>query len=186
MRELIAEIFRLAYTRRLVDLLGGNASARLSGDEVLITPTSTPKVIIKPQNIVKIRLDGTVVSGGKPSSEWRMHVAIYRVRDDVRFVLHTHPPNILALTRAGLKIDMSLSEAISYVGEVIDVPFLRPGSNELAEAVSRALSRKNVTAVILRNHGLVTVGVTPYEAFNRAEVLEDLAYITLMSSCHGK
>lgn len=56
----------------------------------------------------------------------------------------------------------------------------------MAEAVSRALSRKNVTAVILRNHGLVTVGVTPYEAFNRAEVLEDLAYITLMSSCHGK
>ncbi len=186
MRELIVEIFRLAYTRRLVDLLGGNVSARLSDDEVLITPTSTPKVIIKPQNIVKIRLNGTVVSGGKPSSEWRMHVGIYRVRDDVRFVLHTHPPNILALTRAGLKIDMSLSEAVSYVGEVVDVPFLRPGSNELAEAVSRALSRKNVTAVILRSHGLVTVGATPYETFNRAEVLEDLAYITLMSSCRGK
>lgn len=74
LRRIIVEIFRLAYVRRLVDLLGGNASARLSSDEVLITPTSMPKVLMKPQSIVKIRLDGTVISGGNPSSEWRMHV----------------------------------------------------------------------------------------------------------------
>ncbi|MFP3161397.1 MAG: class II aldolase/adducin family protein, partial [Vulcanisaeta sp.] len=97
LRRSLVEIFRLAYMRRLVDLLGGNVSARLGGDEILITPTSTPKVLIKPQSIVKIRLDGTVISGGKPSSEWRMHAGIYRVRSDVKFVLHTHPPNILAL-----------------------------------------------------------------------------------------
>ena len=183
LRRLIVEIFRLAYVRRLTDLLGGNASARLGSDEVLITPTSMPKILIKPQSIVKIRLDGTVISGGNPSSEWRMHVGIYRVRDDVKFVLHTHPPNILALTKAGLKIDLSLSEAISYVGEVAEVPYLRPGSAELADAVSKALSRRSVTAVILKNHGLVTVGSTPYEALNRAEVLENLAYITLLSNC---
>ena len=183
LRRIIVEIFRLAYVRRLTDLLGGNASARLGNDEVLITPTSMPKTLIKPQSIVKIRLDGTVISGGNPSSEWRMHVGIYRVRDDVKFVLHTHPPNILALTKAGLKIDLSLSEAISYVGEVAEVPYLRPGSAELADAVSKALSRRGVTAVILKNHGLVTVGSTPYEALNRAEVLENLAYITLLSNC---
>ena len=183
LRRLIVEIFRLAYVRKLADLLGGNASARLNNDEILITPSSMPKVLIRPQSIVKIRLDGTVVSGGNPSSEWRMHVGIYRVRNDVKFILHTHPPNILALTKAGLKIDLSLSEAISYVGEIAEVPYLRPGSSELADAVSKALSRRNVTAVILRNHGLVTVGSTPYEALNRAEVLENLAYITLLSSC---
>ena len=186
LRRMIVEVFRLAYARRLVDLLGGNASARLSSDEILITPTSMPKVLIKPQSIVKIKLDGSVVSGGNPSSEWRMHVGIYRVRDDVKFVLHTHPPNILALTKAGLKIDLSLSEAISYVGEITEVPYLRPGSSELADAVSKAISRRNVTAVILRNHGLVTVGSTPYEALNRAEVLENLAYITLLSNCFAK
>jgi Ribulose-5-phosphate 4-epimerase and related epimerases and aldolases len=181
LRRSLVEIFRLAYMRRLVDLLGGNVSARLGGDEILITPTSTPKVLIKPQSIVKIRLDGTVISGGKPSSEWRMHVGIYRVRGDVKFVLHTHPPNILALTQAGLKVDLSLSEAISYIGEVAEVPYLKPGSAELAEAVSRAMSKDDVTAVILKNHGLVTIGSTPYEALNRAEVLDDLAYITLMT-----
>jgi len=181
LRRSLVEIFRLAYMRRLVDLLGGNVSARLGGDEILITPTSTPKVLIKPQSIVKIRLDGTVISGGKPSSEWRMHAGIYRVRSDVKFVLHTHPPNILALTQAGLKVDLSLSEAISYIGEVAEVPYLKPGSAELAEAVSRAMSKDDVTAVILKNHGLVTIGSTPYEALNRAEVLDDLAYITLMT-----
>ncbi|KUO92839.1 MAG: fuculose phosphate aldolase [Vulcanisaeta sp. CIS_19] len=181
LRRTLVEIFKLAYVRKLVDLLGGNVSARLGDDEILITPTSTPKVLIKPQSIVKIRLDGTVISGGKPSSEWRMHVGIYRVRSDVKFVLHTHPPNILALTQAGLKVDLSLSEAISYIGEVAEVPYLKPGSAELAEAVSRAMSREGVTAVILKNHGLVTIGSTPYEALNRAEVLDDLAYITLMT-----
>jgi len=181
LRRTLVEIFKLAYVRKLVDLLGGNVSARLGGDEILITPTSTPKVLIKPQSIVKIRLDGTVISGGKPSSEWRMHVGIYRVRSDVKFVLHTHPPNILALTQAGLKVDLSLSEAISYIGEVAEVPYLKPGSAELAEAVSRAMSKEGVTAVILKNHGLVTIGSTPYEALNRAEVLDDLAYITLMT-----
>ncbi len=186
LRRVLVEIFRLAYVRRLVDLFGGNASARLSDDEVLITPTSMPKILIKPQSIVKMRLDGTVVSGGKPSSEWRMHVSIYRVRDDVKFILHTHPPNILALTQAGYRIDLSLSEATSYIGEVAEVPYLKPGSAELADAVGRALSRGNVTAVILRNHGLVTVGSTPYEALNRAEVLEDLAYITLMTKLLGR
>jgi len=181
LRRTLVEIFKLAYVRKLVDLLGGNVSARLGDDEILITPTSTPKVLIKPQSIVKIRLDGTVISGGKPSSEWRMHVGIYRVRSDVKFVLHTHPPNILALTQAGLKVDLSLSEAISYIGEVAEVPYLKPGSAELAEAVSRAMSKEGVTAVILKNHGLVTIGSTPYEALNRAEVLDDLAYITLMT-----
>jgi len=181
LRRTLVEIFKLAYVRKLVDLLGGNVSARLGSDEILITPTSTPKVLIKPQSIVKIRLDGTVISGGKPSSEWRMHVGIYRVRSDVKFVLHTHPPNILALTQAGLKVDLSLSEAISYIGEVAEVPYLKPGSAELAEAVSRAMSKDDVTAVILKNHGLVTIGSTPYEALNRAEVLDDLAYITLMT-----
>ncbi|MGC9153690.1 MAG: class II aldolase/adducin family protein [Vulcanisaeta sp.] len=186
LRRSLVEIFRLAYAKRLVDLLGGNASARLGNDNILITPTSVPKVLIKPQSIVKIRLDGTVITGGKPSSEWRMHVGVYRVRDDVKFILHTHPPNILALTQAGFKIDLTFSEAISYVGNVAEVPYLKPGSAELAEAVSRAISRKDVTAVILKNHGLVTVGSTPYEALNRAEVLENLAYITLMMKLLGK
>ncbi|ADY00635.1 L-fuculose-phosphate aldolase [Vulcanisaeta moutnovskia 768-28] len=186
LRRSLVEIFRLAYARKLVDLLGGNASARLSNDEVLITPTSMPKILIKPQSIVKIRLDGTIISGSNPSSEWRMHVGIYKARNDAKFILHTHPPNILALSRAGLKIDLSLSEAISYVGEVVEVPYLKPGSAELANAVSKAVSRRGVTAVILRNHGLVTLGSTPYEALNRAEVLEDLAYITLISNCSSK
>ncbi|WP_367834527.1 class II aldolase/adducin family protein [Vulcanisaeta sp. JCM 16159] len=75
---------------------------------------------------------------------------------------------------------------MSYVGEIAEVPYLKPGSAELADAVSRAVSRRGVTAVVLMNHGLVTVGSTPYEALNRAEVLENLAYITLFSNCLGK
>ncbi len=176
----MVEVFRLAYLRGLTDLMGGNVSARLGGDEILITPTSTPKTLIKPNSLVKMRLDGTVLSGGRPSSEWRMHLGIYRVRDDVRVVLHTHPPNVIALSQLGLKPDFSLTEAASYLGEVAEVPLLKPGSEELAEAVARAIRPRGVTAVILKGHGLVTVGSTPHEALNRAEVLEDLAYITLM------
>lgn len=181
LRRYLVEVFRLAYVRRLTDIMGGNVSARLSADEVLITPTSTPKPLVKPNALVKMRLDGTVLGGGRPSSEWRMHLGIYRVRDDVKVVLHTHPPNVIALSQAGLRPDFSLTEAVSYVGEVGEVPLLKPGSEELAEAVARAFRHRNVTAVILKGHGLVTVGSTPYEALNKAEVLEDVAYITLLT-----
>ncbi len=181
LRRMLAEVFRWTYLKNLTTTLGGNASARLNEDTILITPSGMPKHMIRPANIVKMKLDGTVQGPGKPSSEWRMHVEIYKTRDDVKAVLHVHAPHILALYEAGYRIDVDMVELKVYVGPTIpEVGYLAPGSQELAEAVARALRPRNVYAVILRKHGIVTVGSNILEALNRAEILDQAAYITIL------
>jgi L-fuculose-phosphate aldolase len=166
----------LLYYRGHLTLLSGNVSMRV-GDEVLITPTSRPKPFLTPEELVWIDLDGRVLRGSlKPTSEWRMHVAIYRKRPDVGAVVHTHDvlPTVMAE-----RIDTSLlSEAEAYLGsEIAVVPYIKPGTAELAEAVAKALERSNVA--ILKRHGLVAVGRDLAEAVNRIEVVQDLAMATL-------
>jgi len=174
--EEVVEYYRLLYLRGQTTLLSGNISVRV-GDLVAITPTSAPKPLLRPSDLVYIDLEGRVVGGsGAPSSEWRMHVAIYRRRPDVGAVVHTHAvlPTVLAeRIDAGL-----LLESESYLGGGIAVvPPLKPGTWELAEAVAEALSRANVA--VMKKHGVVAVGPTLAEAVNRAEVVNDLAWATL-------
>lgn len=182
LRRLIAEVFRWTYLKGLNTTIGGNISARLDEETILITPSGMPKHLVKPANIVKMKLDGTVIGPGKPSSEWRMHIEIYKIRDDVKAIVHAHPPNVLALTIAGYKIDVDLPEIKAYIGNNIpEVPYYTPGSQELAEAVARVFKARNVNITILRNHGVVAVGTNLFEALNRIEVLEHVAYITIMT-----
>ncbi len=181
LRRLIAEVFRWTYLKGLTTTIGGNISARLDEETMLITPSGVPKHMVKPANIVKMKLDGTVQGSGRPSTEWRMHAEIYKTRDDVKAIVHVHPPHVLALYNAGYKIPTDLVEVSAYVGQNIpEVGTYAPGSQELAEAVARALRPRNVYAVILRGHGVVTVGSNLFEALNRAEVLEQAAYIAIL------
>ncbi len=174
--EEIVEYYRLLYLRGQTTLLSGNISARL-GDLVVITPTSTPKPLLRPSDLVYIDLDGRVVKGERaPSSEWRMHVAIYRRRPDVAAVVHTHAvlPTVLA---ERIEAELLL-ESESYLGGGIAVvPPIKPGTWELAEAVAEALAKSNVA--IMKRHGVVAVGPSLAEAVNRAEVVNDLALATL-------
>ncbi|NPA23502.1 MAG: class II aldolase/adducin family protein [Crenarchaeota archaeon] len=182
LRRLLADVFRWTYLKNLTTTMGGNASVRLDEETILITPSGMPKHMIKPANIVKMRLDGTVQGGaGRPSSEWRMHVEIYKTRDDVRAVLHVHPPHVIALYESGYKLDLDIVELKAYVGPTVpEVGYLAPGSQELAEAVARALRPRNIHAVVLRKHGIVTVGSNILEALNRAEVLDQAAYMAIL------
>ena len=183
LRKLLAEVFRWTYIKGLNTAIGGNASARLDEETMLITPSGVPKHLIKPSNIVKMKLDGTVQGPGRPSSEWRLHAEIYKTRDDVKAIIHAHAPHVLALYNAGFKIDTSLVEVQTYLGSTIpEVGPLAPGSQELAEAVARALRPRNVYVVVLRGHGVVAVGSNLFEALNRLEVIEHAAYVTILQN----
>lgn len=175
--EEIVEYYRLLYFRGQTTLLSGNISAR-AGQYIVITPSSMPKPLLKPSDLVYIDLEGRVVKGDRaPSSEWRMHVAIYRKRPDVAAVVHTHAvaPTVLA---GNIDVDL-LAESESYLGGGIAlVPYIKPGTWELAHAVADALSKANVA--ILSRHGVVAVGPSLAEAVNRAEVVNDLAWATLI------
>ena len=188
-REALVEAMRILHDRGLVNLRGGNASARVDlpygVTYIYITPSARPKHRLNPLDIAVMGLDGSVVEG-RPSSEYRLHLAVYRARGDVRAVVHAHNPLTVAVARLGLheKLVEASVEAKFYIGGCVAlVGFHEPGTQELAEAAARALQKCN--AAILENHGAVAVGLSRdpveavYEAVDRLEALEDTARIVL-------
>jgi len=185
----ICRVMRNLYRRGLVSALSGNVSARLPGSrEFWITPSGVFKGGLRPGDLVKLDLDGRVVAGSRrPSVEARMHAAVYRVRPDVNAIVHAHNPFTVGLVSAGVDLDPSVSaEALTYIGSRIEVvPYAPPGSEELAELVAERASR-GVRAIVLQNHGVVTLGSNLYEAEAVAEALEEVAIIYFISLALGK
>ncbi len=191
LRKSIVDAMRILHERGLINIRGGNASAlyRFSKDFALIyiTPSGTIKPLMAPEDIAVIDLDGNVYEG-RPSSEYRLHLAIYRERDDVRAVVHAHNPFTVLAKRLGLELDPSLLgvEARYYLGDCIaTVPEIEPGTRELAEKTAKALARRECSTAVLEGHGAVAIGTATdpvhavYEAVDKLEALEDLARSTL-------
>lgn len=146
------------------------------GERVVITPSALPKPFLNKDDLVEIDLEGNILRGSRrPSSEWKLHVEIYRRRPDAKAVVHTHDvlPAILA---EEIELDL-LSESEAYLGGGIAiVPYVEPGTRELAIKTAEALRNKN--AAILKRHGVVTIGESLAIAINRIEVIDDLAKAT--------
>ncbi len=183
----IADVMRLLYSRGLVQVKGGNVSFfdRREG-LVYITPTGVPRHVIREDDIAIMSLDGRTLVG-TPSSEYRLHVSIYRDVEGSIAVVHAHPPSLIALYEAGLRLDVGvLSEASIRVGCVAEVPPITPGTQELADAVVNALKAGGCRAAVLRRHGVaVYSNVDAYDALDAVEALEDAARIILMAKGRG-
>jgi len=158
----------------------GNVSVR-RGDTVLITPSGIVYERLHPSQVIAIDLAGRVVSGmGAPSSEWRMHLSIYRAREDVRAVVHTHSPYATAASfRKHLPVFHDEGKML-FGDEVPVSEHAPPGSWALAEAVAEALGKRGKVALIAR-HGAVAVGRTLTEALLLAEKLEEAATVFFFS-----
>ena len=177
----VADVIRLLYSRGLTQLRGGNASAidRQAG-LVYITPTGVPRHLIKEDDVAVVSLDGNVVVG-TPSSESRLHLAIYRSIPDAAAVVHVHPYQVLALYEGGASLDLGLSPEASFrVSCVAEVPPLQPGTQELADAAAEVLKKGGCNAAVLRRHGIVVYSkVGLYDAVDAVEALSDLASMQL-------
>jgi len=163
----------------------GNLSARVGMNALLTTPSGRHKATLRANEIVKIRLsDGGVIGGGCPSSELKMHLAIYRARPDVRAIVHAHSPNAVGLTVAGHSLeDPVVPEAIQTLGGIPTVPYASPTTQAVAQAVLPYALRFN--AFILERHGSVTLGADLAEALSRLEVVEHVARITVAALAAG-
>ena len=159
----------------LVTGSSGNVSLKL-GELILITPSGVPYGDLRPAQVVAIDLAGRPVSGrGIPSSEWRMHAAIYRARGDVRAIVHTHSPYATAAS-FGKGLPVVHDEGALLFGEAIPVSeHFPPGTWGLAEAVAEALGTGNVA--LIAHHGAVAVGKTLREALGLAVKLEEAALL---------
>lgn len=179
----ISDIMKLMYQRRLIQIRGGNASIiDRENNLVYISPTGIPRHKISKDDIAVIDINGKAIIG-LPSSEWRMHLAIYKEIQDAKAIVHAHTPYLLALDKANIKLDLSiLTETSLRVKCINEVPLLQPGTQELADSVSKAL-KEGCNAALLRGHGIVSFSKeTIYHALEMVEAIEDLAMIEIINS----
>jgi len=173
-REIVLAL-RLLYWRGLISGASGNISARLGKrDAMVITPSGLHKATVSLGDLVVVSFDGEVLAGDRPSIEWRMHREVYLAREDIRAVVHAHPPFTLAAADAVAK--SPYPEVRYVVGRVSVVPPLEPGSVELAARVG-AEFRAGADAVIMLRHGVVIGGTRPLHAEARVEALEEVAKV---------
>lgn len=183
--EEIVRIGRLLYDRRLIVAAEGNLSVRLGVDRFLTTPAGRRKGDLSAADLVEVGLDGEWSGASRPSSEWRLHAAVYRVRPDVGAIVHAHPPYATAhaVARRPL-IGALLPEAVLVLGgDVPLTPYAMPGTPEVGEGVAR-LARDH-QAVLLANHGAVAFGHDLEDAYRRMETVERLAEVSVLAAGLG-
>jgi L-fuculose-phosphate aldolase len=184
-RSAITEVGRRLYSRGLICALEGNVSVRL-GDRLLVTPAGVCKGFLADGDLVTTDLEGRALDGkGRASSEILMHVAVYRRRPDVLAIVHAHPPTATAFAAAGIPLDKPLlAESVVTLGPVPVIPYHAPATAELAETVAAAAA--TAQAVLLANHGALTVGEDLWRAWERMETLEHLARVALNTHLLGQ
>lgn len=166
----------------LVRGTSGNISARIpDANTFLIKPSGARMEALKPEELVLVNLQGNKVRGeSNVSRETLMHAVIYRTRKDVQAVVHSHAPIATAFGITKMEILPLQIEMFMLLPKGVPiVPFKPPGSKALADAVRKKIA--NYDAVILENHGIVTVGSTIEGACSLSEVVEEGAKIQLLT-----
>ncbi len=174
----IITVGREAYNKNLVAARAGNLSIRLRGDRFIITGQGAPLGFLRPNSLVIADRAGNKIQGSIPLSfESGLHAEIYKTVHPGAIV-HLHPPVTLALAEAGLKLHPVTFEAALFLGEVPVLPQQSPNVIDVG-AVTAALALNNI--VILKNHGVVSIGKTLWDAFFLAQLLEEAAQMQVLS-----
>jgi len=181
----IVEIAHIIYQKGFVSATDGNISARLPNGNILCTPTSVNKGEIKKSHIVEIDENGNLIYGiHKPSTEIKMHLFIYKNRDDVNAIVHAHPPFATSFAVAGLSLEnYVLPEVIVNLGKIPLAKYATPSTDEVAQSIQPYV--KNHDAFLLQNHGAVTLGVNLKDALYKMEKLEHYAMVILLARILG-
>lgn len=172
LQEFVAATRRVAE-HGLVLCSSGNLSWRVDDEHMLVTMTDSWMSTLSQDQIAVCRVaDGASLNGKQPSKEIGFHAAILHERSDVNAVLHFQSPYATTLSCRELQVeDFSVIPEIPYyIGPVAVVPYLTPGSHQLADAVTSAMKQHDLA--ILRNHGLVAVGRTFDDVIAKAAYFE--------------
>lgn len=184
-KEEFCRFCHLLYERRLVTGSGGNMAMRV-GDRIYLTPSGYCLRDMEPDMLVTVDSDGLLLDGDNPSMEADMHVSILRLRTDINVVCHVHGAYIIAASTMLYSSPNSLPPItpgfVYHAYPLPMLPYIIPGTKLLAETVTRELSREKCCAVLLQNHGLVTIGKSLGEAFNTAEEIDDAARIYVLTN----
>lgn len=184
-RKEVARFMRRLYKHGLTTTSGGNISFRISDNLIAITPSSTDKGNMRWKEVGLMTIKGENLTPElKPSIESEMHLSIYK-KKDVRAIVHAHPTFATAFTAMKNKINIKLTaEACAILGEPFIVPYALMGTKRLAETVANHIDRSDI--LLLENHGILTTGNNLLQAFDKIEVLENAARMTLIVDFEGK
>lgn len=185
-REEITRFACMMYERQYVAATDGNLSVRLDDGSILATPTGLCKGMMKPEDLVVVDLEGHRKSGDRNvSSEIAMHLLIYRLRPDVRGIVHAHPPTATGFAAAGMALDQPLlSEAVLCLGSIPLAPYGTPGTSELTDALMPLVPGHD--AILMSNHGVVTYAEDLHRAYMKMEVVEHYAKVALVTIMLGR
>lgn len=179
----------MLYQRHLVGGVGGNMAAR-SGKDIFLTPSGCSLRNIEPDSIVTMLSEGEVSGKGTPTKDAASHLRIMKTRPDINVSLHLHGAHIIAasaLLNPGIDSLPPLTPGFVYFAYPLTMmPFLVPGTDELAEAVEKVFKDRSSKAVLLQNHGLITIGSDFDDAFNAAEEIDEAAKIFLLTAGRAK
>lgn len=190
----MGDVLREAHRRGWITTRDGNISIR-DGDKFYITPSSSNKLNIYPEHIIKIPIKRSLIDvldidpnfKEKPSIEMEMHWNLQRLHEGTKAVVHLHPTYIIAAIHAGLdlyEITKEFPELKRYTRIGPTIAYREPGSQELATDVSKSLTRKGhivYDVAGMDKHGAVAIGNSPWDAFEHIERLEHICQIVLAS-----
>lgn len=176
---------RQLYDRHLVTGVGGNVSVRV-GDKIFITPSGFSLRGLRPDMVVTVDEEGRVLEGGIPTKDVGVHLGILGIRPDTNVVCHVHGAFIIAasaLMDPGPDALPPLAPGFAYFAHPLTmIAFMVPGTKEFAKATIEQFSNSRCRALLLQNHGLVTVGGNFEEALNIAEEIDEAARIYLLTN----
>lgn len=178
MRETVAALHAELTRYQLVVWTAGNVSGRVKGaDLMVIKPSGVPYDELTPADMIVCDLEGEVVEGDlSPSSDTAAHGYVYRAMPEVGGVVHTHSTYGCAWAARGEPIPCVLTAmADEFGGEIPVGPFALIGNDDIGKGIVGTLSGHRSPAVLMRNHGVFTIGKDPMAAVKAAVMCEDVA-----------
>jgi L-fuculose-phosphate aldolase len=171
-RSAVCESGKRLLRENLVSGTWGNLSLRLDEEYMVITPSGKPYESLSPEDMVRVNYKTLEwKSENKPSSELKLHAAVYRERKDINAVIHTHQPNASTVAAARREVPPILDDMAQIIGPSVRVAdYALPNTKKIVRKTLRALRGRN--AALMANHGAVCIGRDMEEAFIVSQVLE--------------
>ncbi|WDZ83402.1 L-ribulose-5-phosphate 4-epimerase [Micromonospora cathayae] len=189
LREQVAALHGELVRYGLVAWTAGNVSARVPGrDLMVIKPSGVSYDDLRPDNMIVCDLNGVVVEGDlSPSSDTAAHAYVYRAMPEVGGVVHTHSGYATAWAARGEAIPCHLTaQADEFGGEIPVGPFALIGGDDIGKGIVATLSGHRSPAVLMRNHGVFTIGRDARAAVKAAVMCEDVARTAHLTRALGE
>jgi L-fuculose-phosphate aldolase len=185
-RKEIVRLGAMLHSCGFIAATDGNLSVRLDENRVLVTPTGMSKGMMTASDMVIVDMNGRKVKGRREvTSEIGMHLLIYRMRPDVRGIVHAHPRTATGFAAAGMALNQPLvCEVVIGLGLIPLAPYGTPGTPELARTLEPLIP--DYDAILMANHGVVTYGTDLQSAYMKMETVEHFAQIALVTHVLGQ